>query len=1298
MTKIKNTKKGMAKKTLSISLAVAMLATSNVPVWAAEFTDGTDAAFTSEAVVETPVEEVVTDAPVVEEVVAAPVEANAETSGNQFTVDLKAFSYGGEEVSDSIVWGKGGLSSTMTITDNGAFDASQGVKLYNSWKVNGKVHTESWETATGKEQKWAIPDIDSSFAGSTVAAYFYAKDNNGKVVWEYTSAPIKVNAKKTTDVVKAEFVGDITYTGEETEYKDENFKIRLTTGGEWKDVPEELNNLEDYVIGYQGDRVNVTDAGVTVTLTPKSSAYTGNLVVNYKIAPKTLTNDFEKHMEASFKDPVVKYNGVNGYESVKVHKDNITLIDSKSKADLSNYLAVDEKGYVTVYKTTEGSKISLINGVPATGTNKNYKIDKATDRVIKSKNVLEITKRDLSSLDFSVKAIKTSNTRVTAEELLNRMTIVDKETGEDLTKNLTDELDIVIPEYTLGAITSFTIKITPKAAVEGNGLLTGTASATVNVYSSDINDAYFSSEYENTSHQIVKPVKYYTGEDVTFSKAEIGVPHVQVKGDWAPLDPEDYELTYTNNVNAGTANMYIVGKRSYANSIKPLTFEIKKTPVTAVSRNEYVERIDTTNGAAYKDAMNVVVTAKVPGTNKVLTLVDGKDYTVKYTLNENNTEVTAVVTLKTNGNFANPADTNLLTTTAKIVKATLKPEHIKFKEGNTFTYTGNAIKPAFDVVIGGYIINPENYDVEYSNHVDAGKATLTIKGKEGTDYQGTASVEYTITSAKAEDLKGVIGAQEYKGYSLEIPAEKIDLTLNGNPIDVAKNFTLTYGKNVEIGEGTVTLTPKNNNFTGTKTITFNIVGELLKTDATFKYYTEEGFTVLDKEFDYDGKAHTFAETKLVYEHKALKEGTDYEIKYVDNVFGKKGADGNQYAAVLAIAKGKYGGNLTNDAKTVVDGIYTDAAGNKYTNVFAVDFIKINQQTISKNDVVVSNGTYAAGLPVKPEVKIVVKGRTLVEGEDYDLDLTANKDIVNATEKKSLVVSVKAKNGYKPGDIDNTTWAWGIDKFDLADAKVTVSGEDVTVMCGNVVVAPIEYTVDKDGAKNTITVTATKDNKNYKGSKTVSAVVITPEEKPETPMIQSVKVVGNKATVILSGETEGATGYDYVISTDKDCITNKDYDKVNKNVLNTDTTFTYVQQDVYYAYCHAWKRGADGKKVFSDWSNAYPFVVSAITPAQPAITSVKVKGSTVTVTYTKSSNADGYDVVLGSKVATVAGEKRPVEYGTLVKKNIKGNTVTATFKNVKKGTYYAGLHAFNRTSEDGKKVFSPWSNVKRVTVK
>ncbi len=55
-------------------------------------------------------------------------------------------------------------------------------------------------------------------------------------------------------------------------------------------------------------------------------------------------------------------------------------------------------------------------------------------------------------------------------------------------------------------------------------------------------------------------------------------------------------------------------------------------------------------------------------------------------------------------------------------------------------------------------------------------------------------------------------------------------------------------------------------------------------------------------------------------------------------------------------------------------------------------------------------------------------------------------------------------------------------------------------------------------------------------------------------------------------------------------------------------------------------------------------------------------------------------------------------GKLVKKVYKGNTVTATFTKVGKGTYYVGLHAYNRTSEDGKKVFGPWSNAKKVVVK
>ena len=154
---------------------------------------------------------------------------------------------------------------------------------------------------------------------------------------------------------------------------------------------------------------------------------------------------------------------------------------------------------------------------------------------------------------------------------------------------------------------------------------------------------------------------------------------------------------------------------------------------------------------------------------------------------------------------------------------------------------------------------------------------------------------------------------------------------------------------------------------------------------------------------------------------------------------------------------------------------------------------------------------------------------------------------------------------------------------------------------------------------------------------------------------------------------------------------------NKNQLTTQTTYQYLDQGIYYAYCHAWKR-VDGKKVFSEWSNIMPFSVSSITPSKPVITDVTTSKNTVTVTYTKSANATGYDLVLGNDMMKVNGEMRPVNYGKLVKKVYSGNTVKATFTKVPKGTYYVGLHAYNRTSEDGKKVFSPWSNAKKITVK
>lgn len=204
------------------------------------------------------------------------------------------------------------------------------------------------------------------------------------------------------------------------------------------------------------------------------------------------------------------------------------------------------------------------------------------------------------------------------------------------------------------------------------------------------------------------------------------------------------------------------------------------------------------------------------------------------------------------------------------------------------------------------------------------------------------------------------------------------------------------------------------------------------------------------------------------------------------------------------------------------------------------------------------------------------------------------------------------------------------------------------------------------------------------------------QKPATPKWETVAVSGNKGSVILSEEAFGAKGYDYVISKNKDCIVDKDYLQVNKNQLLTRTDFTYIQKGTYYAYCHAWIRGADGKKVFSGWSDAYKFVVKETTPKSPVIRSVKKTGkNSITITVAKGTASKGYDIVLGKQVRKVKGEQRPVNYGTYVKKNQKSSTIT--FKNLKKGTYYISAHSFNRGA-DNKKVFSPWGNIRKIVIK
>lgn len=267
----------------------------------------------------------------------------------------------------------------------------------------------------------------------------------------------------------------------------------------------------------------------------------------------------------------------------------------------------------------------------------------------------------------------------------------------------------------------------------------------------------------------------------------------------------------------------------------------------------------------------------------------------------------------------------------------------------------------------------------------------------------------------------------------------------------------------------------------------------------------------------------------------------------------------------------------------------------------------------------------------------------------------------------------------------------------------VTPEGIVISSDGTVTLPdgTKLTPDADGKKPTVnkdeTVTDTKGNTySTDGSITDSDGNYT---RPAKAVIKNVSVSKNSVKMVLNEECKGALKYDYVIGTSEDMLKTGQYTKVLKNQEELKSAFAYMDKGTWYVACHAWFKGEDGKKVFGQWSEIHKVDVSVTTPQTPVISKVTVKDSTVIVKYTKSKNSQGYDVVLSDTLTKTNGQKRPAVSGeNYYVKKIKGNTVTVTFKNVKSGTYYIGLHAWNRTSEDNSKTFSEWSNVRKVKMK
>ena len=203
-------------------------------------------------------------------------------------------------------------------------------------------------------------------------------------------------------------------------------------------------------------------------------------------------------------------------------------------------------------------------------------------------------------------------------------------------------------------------------------------------------------------------------------------------------------------------------------------------------------------------------------------------------------------------------------------------------------------------------------------------------------------------------------------------------------------------------------------------------------------------------------------------------------------------------------------------------------------------------------------------------------------------------------------------------------------------------------------------------------------------------------RPADTKISSHSIDRNKLTVKLSKGCAGAQGYDFVISKKSNMLQTGKFSQTVSSTGKPQASFRYLAKGTWYVAARSWVLDAQGNKVYGSWTKIKKIKITVVTPQQPKIKDITVKGNTVTVTYTKCKNATGYEILLGTKYKTSAGEKYPVK--KYVKRTEGKNTVTVTFTNVKQGTWYVTVRSWNRTSKNKSRVYSPYSTMKKFKTK
>lgn len=315
------------------------------------------------------------------------------------------------------------------------------------------------------------------------------------------------------------------------------------------------------------------------------------------------------------------------------------------------------------------------------------------------------------------------------------------------------------------------------------------------------------------------------------------------------------------------------------------------------------------------------------------------------------------------------------------------------------TYTGSNINPAITFANATSLQENIDYSVTYTNNVNAGVNTATVKVKGRNGHGGELSQTFTI-------LPKDLGTLSASSFSYDTPVEytpgstgietKLEVTYNGELLEEGEDYIAAYNHNLAVNPNAeLTLTPgSNGNFTGTKVLYYEISRCNIKDNPNI---TISG---INKSYIYTGKPIEPVPVVTYGNSITLQKGTDYDLVYSTN-HTTKGT-----ASVTVTGRNNYKGSV------VIEYEITD---------IPIENVILDYQA-DGTDVAGYKGVYLAlkkytGSQIKLDSNLVLykdkadqaAGTPLVQDKDYTLSYTNNSDV--STSAKLATVTVSGMGNY-----------------------------------------------------------------------------------------------------------------------------------------------------------------------------------------------------------------------------------------------------------------------------------------------